>query len=160
MVGPDGNPLPIAPTRDGDSSFEIAESLTMIEKKSWSGPHPSPEDMAVYARIDPTLPDRMMKLTETRFEHIHKFEMEKLKGEALRDKHIYQAYTLGQIFALVMGMALIASGCFAIYLGHPTTGATLIGSTLAAVVTAFLWQGGSKMPPGKDNPTKSPTPND
>ena len=86
--------------------------------------------------------------------------MEKLKGEALRDKHIYQAYTLGQIFALVMGMALIASGCFAIYLGHPTTGATLIGSTLAAVVTAFLWQGGSKMPSGKDKPTKSPTPND
>lgn len=51
---------------------------------------------------------------------------------------------LGQVLAFFSSTMVFGVGCYALYLGHPTAGATIITGSAASVIAAFYFKTFSK----------------
>jgi uncharacterized membrane protein len=100
-------------------------------ESSYSSPIPPPELLNHYNEIIPDGANRILKMAEEQSQHRQSLERYVLKHDSIR------AY-VGQASALIIGLSGLGIGGFLVYSGHDVAGATVAGSTLVSLVTAFL----------------------
>ncbi len=115
-------------TENARSSKSIAQVAMM---QAWSSPFPPPQILERYKDIDPGFPERIIKMAEK--EGDHRRAMQKMAMEKT-----FSLMARGQIFALFVATLGLGVAGFSIWLNHPTAGAIIGGTSLVALVTAFL----------------------
>ena len=85
--------------RKFDQEIEVIKEQII----SWKGPLPPPEIMGGFEKVVPGAADRILAMTEKQGDH--RREMEKILA-----RHTFFSTTIGQAFALIAMLALVASG--------------------------------------------------
>jgi uncharacterized membrane protein len=118
----------IVPDKASDPAGHGSISVT---SQLFAGPLPHPSILKQYNEIQPDFAERILRLTEGEAEH--------RRFLTLRAQRIDGIETvLGQIFALVVALAAFATAAWLGYLGHPAAASIVGGSTVAALVVAFI----------------------
>lgn len=116
------------PKEDKD---KVVAAIYAYERKSWSGPLPSPEDFEKYEKVMPGSMDRVLTLMERQADH----RMDKETKEL--DAKIHQSRK-GQI----IGAALVSLfGCFSFVLGmfgHDSVATGLGVATVVSLAVIFV----------------------
>lgn len=95
----------------------------MVERKTFSGPLPDPEDFKAYQDVMADAPERILTMAEKQM--AHRFECEK----KIIDSRIRES-RIGQIMAFIIAIFSIGIVCFLGYKGHDW----LAGSITAIIV--------------------------
>ena len=95
----------------------------MVERKTFSGPRPAPEDFKAYQDVMADAPERILTMAEKQM--AHRFECEK----KIIDSRIRES-RIGQIMAFIIAIFSIGIVCFLGYKGHNW----LAGSITAIIV--------------------------
>lgn len=95
----------------------------MVERKTFSGPLPAPEDFKAYQDVMADAPERILTMAEKQM--AHRFECEK----KIIDSRIRES-RIGQIMASIIAIFSIGIVCFLGYKGHDW----LAGSITAIIV--------------------------
>lgn len=95
----------------------------MVERKTFSGPLPAPEDFKAYQNVMADAPERILTMAEKQM--AHRFECEK----KIIDSRIRES-RIGQIMAFIIAIFSIGIVCFLGYKGHDW----LAGSITAIIV--------------------------
>lgn len=98
---------------------------------SYYGPIPPPNLLNDYRLIDPTFPDRIIKMAESEQAHRHKMDDQVIEKE-------YHERRRGQNYALCISIIFAVCSTAAIISGHPVAGSVLGGATLVSLVTVFI----------------------
>lgn len=99
------------------------------------GKPPNPETLAKYGRIDPEIPNRILKIIEQEGNHRRELEQFALKWAIRLD-------LLSVICAFILVIATLLVGVYFLVNGFPVTGATIITSVTVALGISFLTRGG------------------
>ena len=131
------------------------------------GPMPPPELLVEYAKINPELPIRMMKMAERAMAHECAMDRKKINIAEDDMKCGWGAVRRGQFCALSIGLGCLVAALVAIKIS-PSSGAwmgTFLGAGgIATLVSAFLFDQRKQRsdPPHKElpkaNPEITPTP--
>lgn len=111
--------------------FEFLRSLSVTLMKYHSGPLPPAEDLQLYNEIIPNGADRIMKMAEKQQDHRIAMEVKVVGRQTFQSQ-------LGQIFALIIGLAAIGAAVYTINQGHDWAGAVLGAGGVTGLVTAFI----------------------
>ena len=95
----------------------------MVDRKTFSGPLPAPEDFKAYQDVMEDAPERILTMAEKQM--AHRFECEK----KIIDSRIRES-RIGQIMAFIIAIFSIGIVCFLGYKGHDW----LAGSITAIIV--------------------------
>lgn len=108
-----------------------------VEGTSFEGIIPDPETLGQLEALCPGATKRWMDLAES-----------EIKARQINEGRItwtFQYSTiLGQCLAFFSSTMIFGVGCYAIYLGHPGAGATIITGSAASVIAAFIFRRNSK----------------
>jgi uncharacterized membrane protein len=135
-------------TKDaGPQQMLIAQQQEIIHSSMFSGPVPPPEVLAEYAKIHPSLVDRIFAMTESQSAHRKNLETQSL---LLHSEAVARSTYAGLSVAIV-GLGVAA---FLGFLGHPTAAAIVGGADLVGLVSVFIT---GRRPPAKSEvPAKQP----
>ncbi|MGD1032584.1 MAG: DUF2335 domain-containing protein [Opitutaceae bacterium] len=97
----------------------------------WQGPLPSPASLEAFNRVVPGAAQRLITMAEKQQDH--RMALEK----KISSRQTTQS-ALGQIFALVISITVVAAGALAIYRGSAGAGATIITTTTAGIAYVFI----------------------
>lgn len=114
----------------------------------YSAPIPPSVEFAGYERTLEGAANRILEMAEK--EQAHRIEIEKLAYEntATNNEKIHEQNMINidkyyrndfyrLLAAFIVSIAIVAVGCYTIYLGHPKTGGVIITGELAAIIWAF-----------------------
>jgi uncharacterized membrane protein len=108
-----------------------------VEGTSFEGIIPDPETLRELELLAPGCTKKWMDLAES-----------EIKSRQVNEGRItwtFQISTvLGQILAFLSSTMIFAVGCYALYLGHPTAGATIITGSAASVIAAYYFRSNRK----------------
>ncbi|WP_308719010.1 hypothetical protein [Komagataeibacter xylinus] len=113
-----------------------------------SGPIPAASEMMGYKDVGEDLPDRIMKMAE----------LNAVTERKLRERNqIFQFAdsALRRLIALLALLAMLGMSGWVIQSGHGAAGAFLGGSTIVAVIYAFVRKDGSENEPNTKKPDAS-----
>ena len=102
-----------------------------IQIKSYSGPIPSPEQLAEFETILPGLADRLVSMAEN--QSAHRIETEKF---VVRSQQRQSG--VGQVLAFIIAVLAICGGIYLTVIGHPEVGIVLSGGTVVSLVGIFV----------------------
>ncbi|MEO5916523.1 MAG: DUF2335 domain-containing protein [Luteolibacter sp.] len=97
----------------------------------YSGPIPSPEMLGGFNDVMENGADRVMRMAEAQSAHRISIEAKTVASQNRQGE-------CGQIFAMISVLALIAAGVWTTLEGHAGVGATVFGTTIVGVATAFI----------------------
>jgi len=103
----------------------------MFAASVWQGPLPSPESLARFNQVVPGAAERMIRMAEKQQDHRMALET-KVSTEQISQS------ARGQYFALLISLAILVVGTFAIYSGYPGSGATIVTSTIIGMAYVFI----------------------
>lgn len=108
-----------------------------VEGTSFEGIIPDPETLAQLEALAPGCTKKWMELAES-----------EIKSRQINESRITWTFKnstiLGQTLAFLSSTMVFAVGAFAIYLGHPTAGATIITGSAASVIAAYYFRSHKK----------------
>ena len=119
-----------APNKENANKTEqeiLKEMSSLMHTKAYSGTIPPYELMQGYAKIDPTFPDRIFKLTEDNLNHqyAHEKSMDKLQF-------------LGWFSATIITLATLGCGTYLLINDKDLAGfSCLVGSALPSILIFF-----------------------
>ena len=116
----------------------LPSNKSRILHASYSGPLPPPTILDGYETLMPGAAGLIFKTYESEVAHRQATEKEMLRIEAVASKSSSSIMIMGQVFGFTICMAFLASGTYLIANGHEISGALFGGSSMAAIVTAFL----------------------
>lgn len=126
---------PIVPSKRTDRP----EGRALVHQQfEISGPIPPPQILKGYGDVDPTFPQRILKMAEDEQSHRHDMERQTLdvqKDDLKRDR---MEARLGQVFALIIGLAAIIGGAVASIMGAQWTGSIIGGGGVIGLVAVFI----------------------
>ena len=128
---------PISPTDEVPLKIkeEIKEEILAAVYK---GPIPPASEMEGYKSVDPSFPDRILKMAESEQAHRHEMEKNSLSfEEKIANKDFFER-RLGQIFALIIAIIMISCGSYLVLKEHPIAGTIFSGTCLVSLVTVFI----------------------
>lgn len=99
---------------------------------------PPPAALHRFGEIDPSFPERMMRMAEQAAEHQRSMEKEAMKQQGDELAGARGSKSRGQWFAAGLAVFFGVVGAWACYLGHPGAGATIIGSTVVSLAAVYL----------------------
>lgn len=102
------------------------------------GPLPHPDTLKGYSEIDPAFPQRILKMAEDEQSHRHEMERQALQAQKDDLKRDRLEARLGQVFALVIGLAAIVGGVVAAVKGAQWSGSIIGGGGVIGLVTVFV----------------------
>ncbi|MPW31928.1 DUF2335 domain-containing protein [Agarivorans sp. B2Z047] len=109
--------------------IEITALLTRHER--YSSPLPPPEILESLERLSPGSVERIIDMAEKDAEHEREMEREQLAAKS-------RETILGQVFALIIGLATLGTSALITYMGHPGWGGVIGSGGLVALVSAFI----------------------
>jgi len=108
-----------------------AKPVAVRAESSWSGPIPSPDQLARFDAVVPGSAERILNMAEQEGEHARDMQRRAVKA-AIRLEH------LGQGCAFVFAAGAVMAAYRLAMAGHDMVAGILIGTTLATIVIAFL----------------------
>jgi uncharacterized membrane protein len=114
------------------------QQVTLQVSQGFSGPIPPPDLLVGYERALPGSADRIIRLAEQ--EQIHRHAREDREDQLQRQvcAHIRVETTLGQVFALIIGVVAICAGTYSATHGAQWSGSVIGGGGVVGLVTAFI----------------------
>ncbi|SDY86339.1 DUF2335 domain-containing protein [Nitrosomonas sp. Nm33] len=109
---------------------EIKQTLT-IEASAFSGPLPHPAILKQYDAIQPGFAERILVMAEKDADHIRSMQQKALAAKK-------QEVTLGQVFAVSIGIVALLCGAYVSVNSHPLYGTLLGGGSVIGLVTVFI----------------------
>jgi len=104
-----------------------------VEGTSFEGIMPDPETLAQLEVLAPGCTKKWMDLAES-----------EIKSRQRNEERITWTFKnstiIGQILAFLSSTMIFGVGCYALYLGHPTAGATIITGSAASVIAAYWFR--------------------
>lgn len=100
------------------------------EITSFEGLTPDPESLEKLEQYCPGITERWQTLAEEEIRERHKNERTLIRSFSFSS-------VFGSISAFLSTVLIAGVGLYAIHLGHPTTGATIICGSMAQVIAAF-----------------------
>lgn len=104
-----------------------------VEGTSFEGIIPDPETLAQLEVLAPGCTKKWMELAES-----------EIKSRQMNESRITWTFKtstiLGQVLAFFSSTMIFGVGCYALYLGHPTAGATIITGSAASVIAAYYFR--------------------
>lgn len=136
-------------TTDNSNSSEISESASdhaqetvagqlTVTRTLHVGPLPPPEVLSAYGQVDPSFPERILRMAEAQAEHRKHQEKEELRADIEDLKAQRGTERIGQIFALIVCLAFLSGGVWVTLRGHEWVGGVIVGATLLGIVTVFV----------------------
>lgn len=116
------------PKEDKD---KVVAAIYAYERKSWSGPLPSPEDFEKYEKVKPGSMDRVLTLMEKQADHRMEKETKELDAKIRQSK-------VGQIVGAIL---VSLFGCFSFVLGmfgHDSVATGLGVATAVSLAVIFV----------------------
>jgi uncharacterized membrane protein len=107
------------------------KQIHLVQSSMYSGPIPPPEVLAKYNEIVQGAAERILKMAENQQNHRIELEKHVIKSQQRQS-------SIGQLFAIIIGIVGLFAGTYAVLQGHDIAGAALGGATLVSLVTAFL----------------------
>ncbi len=118
------------------SSFPAAP--TQIRHQAYSGPIPPPAILEQYNVIIPDAAERIIRMAEKNAAHRQAMESAVLNANIEAGKRKHKEITKGQLFGIISVLASFSVAAIALALGNPATAATISGTTVVGLVTAFV----------------------
>lgn len=119
-----------------DENPEVKESIIsqelIAEARMYQGPIPDPDILKGYADIDPSYPDRIIKMTESQVAHRHSIENKIVDGNIKTEK-------LGMIIAFIIVLVGFGVGTFLIYNEREASGMASILTPLVSIIAVFAY---------------------
>ena len=115
-------------TRQADLVPELRQSVTIT--RTWHGPMPDPESLALYEQVVPGAAERLLTVFEEQVSHRHRMESQD-SGR--------RSWGLAAAFIIVI--LILAAGVGLIYLGHGWAGAAVIGINIVGLAAVFITGG-------------------
>ena len=104
-----------------------------MEGTSFEGIIPDPETLAQLEALAPGCTKKWMELAES--------EIKSRQTNEGRITWTFRTSTiLGQVLAFISSSMIFSVGAYALYLGHPTAGATIITGSAASVIAAYYFR--------------------
>jgi uncharacterized membrane protein len=94
--------------------------------------------MKGYGKIDPTFPDRIMRMAEQQGQHRREMEASLLQADLSNESADQSERRLGQVFALVVAVAGLVATIWLASLKQPWVAGVVGGGTLVSLVTVFV----------------------
>lgn len=94
--------------------------------------------MAAFAEVDPSFPDRILRMAEANQAHIHEMQSRDLQRVIDADKGARMDRRLGQIFALVIGLSMVGAGLLVTMDGHDWVGGGIFTGGAVSLVGVFI----------------------
>lgn len=108
-----------------------------IEVQSFEGLMPDPAVLAEYEKYAPGATKQWMQLATDEVKNRHKNERTFLTTYRF-------SVICGSLSALILGVVVAGVGMYAIHIGHPTAGATIMCGSMAQVVAAMYYRNKSR----------------
>lgn len=102
------------------------------------GPLPSPRALAEYEQAAPGAADRILRVFEAQSQHRQDVEMTALRGSVSDAAAGRREARWGQFFALLIGLAALASGTHLGAHDAQTAGSIIGGGGVVGLVTVFI----------------------
>ncbi len=112
--------------------------MSKVQSVQWQGPVPPPQALEAFGNIDPSFPERMMRMAEQAAEHQRAMEADAMEQQKEELKGARESKQRGQWFAAGLALFFGLVGGFVCYLGHPTAGATIITGTVVSLAAVYL----------------------
>lgn len=98
----------------------------------FSGPLPTPDDLAKYKEIDPLLVETITTMAVDQQKHRHKLEA--------RDQKITPfLYVVGQMLGWLLGVIAILGGVFLLYNDKSTEGYSMLIGSVVSLVGVYIY---------------------
>lgn len=104
-----------------------------VEGTSFEGIIPDPETLKELEQLAPGCTKMWMELAKSEIES-------RQKNEGRITWTFQRSTILGQVLAFISSTMIFAVGCYALYLDHPTAGATIITGSAASVIAAYYFR--------------------
>lgn len=144
--------MPVAPpvligSQIDPSGVTIAsfESTTIHTTSEFQGPLPPPGVLEAFAKVNETLPDRIVRMAEAAQAHHHQMDIKTLElqkdalmGQFAVERANQAIRRRGQNFGFVIALGGMALGGVIIGAGHPIQGTVLAGVPMVALVAVFI----------------------
>lgn len=112
------------------SPAQRSKDITLALSEFFEGPIPDPQTLSQYGVIDPSFPNRIVKMTEDQASHRQKMERRQIN-------HGISLLYLGRIIGFICVVMVCSVGAYSIHLGHDKAGAWII--VVASVGLAGLF---------------------
>jgi len=129
---------------DSESTIEKVSKQQDATKRSHtfiaqiSSPLPPPEMLAAYDRTQPGLIQKIIDMTEAEGHHRRELEKQKVSAEISSLQRADSLITRAQIFAFIIAIITVISGCITAILGAQIAG-SIIGTTgIVGIIGAFI----------------------
>jgi uncharacterized membrane protein len=122
------------PTRPEQASRTVKVQQAHIKQEIFQSDYPPPEMLQKYAQIDPSFPDRLLKMAEIEGAHRRKMERRVTGWSVFLD-------LLGTVLAPAVVVAILYVGYLFMQKNHANEGAWVIGTVTVALAVAFLTRG-------------------
>lgn len=116
-------PVPQQQRRPNGGALIRRQELTAT---AYQGPVPPPEQMEAFERVLPGSANRILAMAEGH-----------AKNRWLNDRNLRVTSILGQVFAFVVVLILLAGGFYLSFTGKPWPGLGTVAGTVASIVWAF-----------------------
>lgn len=127
--------------------------------QAYSGPIPPPAILEQYNEIIPDAAERIIRMAEKNADHRQTMESAILEANIEAGKRKHKEITKGQLFGIISVLASFSIAAIALFLGNPATAATICGTTVVGLVTAFVsGQRPKKSNSKQENNDKDPLP--
>ena len=118
---------PVPPASDPSARHALVEA-----SYQFTGPIPSPQDLAQYEAIMPGLADRLIERFERQSEHRMALEREVTRADVRRAN-------LGLTAGFTVALTSIGASAFLVAHGHDVAGTVLGGATIVSLVSTFIY---------------------
>lgn len=126
------------------NKMQPVHKTTAVVQQIRQGPIPTPEDMASYKIVDPSLPSRIMKMAEIEQEDQHKYRTDILEKHNLLNRRDFIYDTVALCFCAFLCLVFIISAAF-LFLNDKNFAACLFSATAFIVLPkSFLGKRASK----------------
>lgn len=118
------------PTNQLQHAKPVSANSTTLIAEAFQGPIPPPEVLREFGAVDPTFPERIVRLWEEQATHRRDMEARQVKlavGSRL----------LGLVLAALCVLAVLALAAYGFMLGAAVPAAAMVGSVVVGLVWAF-----------------------
>jgi uncharacterized membrane protein len=109
----------------------VVTSRIVERSTSFSGPLPPADMLIEYNQAVPDGAERIFVMTEKQAAHRQRLEASVITSQN-KQSHI------GQVFAFILAILLIAVGTYAIHVGATAVASVIFGTTIAALTAVFV----------------------
>lgn len=114
------------------------EIIAQFKAEQFHGPVPHPSILMGYEEISPGFANRIIAMAESETAHRQAMEKKALEAEIQNFSCEAQDTKRGQIFGLIIGLATIFSGTFAVVKGYPWAGTFIGTGGVVGLVSVFI----------------------